>query len=139
MSARAGADAADCAALLDPWFALGSVEWGRTDCAALSADVLRRVTGVDPAADWRGPGGGLCWGEPAGRGVLTRMRRAMAQPGFRPVDPAAAPPLALGLADLGNWTFGLNRGGGWWVFRADSGALAITGEMVQRAWIWNPT
>lgn len=127
--------------LMVRWSALGPIEWGRTDCAALCADELWRATGADPAEDWRAPDGSMIYGADAAvtqGDLLPVMRRAIDRQPFDPVNVADAPALALGLAQLGNWTLGLCLGSGWWVFRADLGAAVVKSELVRRAWIWQP-
>ena len=125
--------------LIDRWSAMGAVEWGVNDCAACCANQLFRWSGHDPAKDWRVDDGFLAWGKTAGPEVVKRMLRATTQPGFQRVKPVNAPPMALGLGHIGNWTFGLALGKGWWIWRAEPGATVTTTEAVRYAWIWRPT
>lgn len=64
--------------------------WGVTDCDLSVADHVLRVTGIDPAAAWRGVYRSSAEAEAfiaeAG-GNLELVRQGMEGAGFRPVDP----------------------------------------------------
>jgi hypothetical protein len=75
--------------LIDQWRRAQFV-WGETDCIMATCNYVRDMTGIDPAAPWRGTyideaGAQAIW--QAHGGVLAMADRIMGQAGFNRAEP----------------------------------------------------
>jgi len=109
--------------------------WGETDCILAVCDHVRRCTGVDPAAPWRGTyhdeAGAMAIYEAHG-GVLSLMRHGMALAGFAAGDAFPGRPVVclVGGHEVAGVCFGRRVG----FLAEDRGLIEMSAEIVE-AWV----